>query len=430
MPLSYGEEHDLDPRWILDILARDFKPRANPRAAPTVSIFAEPRVCLTVNAEWYSHISGYIAGLLEPDAWLGDDTEQRRIYDEISTLLEGLDENCMVDPCCDETNESLDELQDQTGLLLLQAYTQQFNNWTTTNNSQANYNQMFYNGSPNSISPNLGANFNTTGGNAALCEAISRYIENLVYAYTMRVNLAATAFAGGAAAAVVLGSILTGGLALPLLGAWGLLSTTAVTVAAAVWNAIVADVEGKRKVYCCMFDSLQDQAITQEIFKTSVEDCGFDPTTSEGRIAGLIQNENQSDANYLAFIRLLGDQQGGSEEPCNCGCDITTYNIIAMDNCTVEKLTDTTYRITQTNIDPSDPARPNARTALIRDEFYRCFKIVDEGLQGQSDSSYADCDNVDHYSLGGFEGAEGIRFQFRQWENDIDTIIEIDCTGA
>lgn len=416
MPMSFGEEHDLDPRWILDILARDFKPRATPRAAPTVGIFDEPTVCTNINVEWLGHIIGVLEALLQPDAWLGDDSEHRRIEDNIHTLLEFTGENCMV--CCEEQVAIAQEA-------LWVAYQNTSQQWITNNYNQTVTNQQFYDGTPQSIFPNAGATFGATG-DEILCAAIEVYLDNMMSGYAQQA--AAMAWAAGAAAsaitaiAVALGAI-TVGMSIPI----GLVLSGIVGGSAALWQAMLADEEAQRKVRCCMFDALVDADITPENFAMSASDCGF-TGGHEQTLSAQVNGTNQMEGNYTAFLRALSLAREGSTAPCECDCDINAYNLVAMDNCTVEKLTDTTYRITQTNIDPSDPARPNARTALIREEFYRCFKIADEGLQGQSDSSYRDCAGVDHYTLGGFEGVEGIRFQFRQWENDIDTIITIECS--
>lgn len=335
--------HDRPIRFEGDILARAFAPRQHELTAPAVTIDSAPYVCLIVNVEWISHVLGVLETLNQPDAWQGDETEKDRAQNEIQRLLEMLmtGDACMVDPCCPETNELLLQLvtlnqtivnnqiimiDNDTTIInnnydaILNQYQDTYNQYVTNNQQTNILNQIMYDGDPRSIATNVEAD--GTSNDGALCAAVTTYIENIVAVYTANVNLAArlAGLISSAVAAVIIGATL--GTAAPFLAAWGLIvGGGLIGVPLAIWNAIASDPNAKRKVICCMFEHLQGQSLTQENFKSAVQDCDFDPTTYEGRMAGLIYNESQSEANYLAFLRMVGQSSGGSAASCQCGCE-------------------------------------------------------------------------------------------------------------
>lgn len=424
-------------------------PRTKPTPIPEPSIFDEPTYCLKVNKAWAAHFLGVIVGGLDqPDTWIPNevhDVEWARlqIREWVAKFL--TEDMCM--PCCDDLVEQLTELitinnnmltnittivtnlttviNNQVTLIdnsqtiidngdtvinqndqeLITTATNIYNNQVLNNQNISNTNQMFYDGTPQSISPELGDNFNSTGGNAALCGAIKSYIDKMVTDYTTRVDLAAFAFGVAVGAATTFFTIVTGGAALPLQAvAMGFLSSTAVGVSAALWHAIINDQAARRKVYCCMFDSLKDQPITQDAFKNAVQDCGFDPTTFEGHIAGLIQNESGSDSNYLAFLRALGQNQGNAQD-CMCDCDDeivledfggTGTIITPMGNCL--------YRFYQPN--------PASHYLAFRDILGQCLHVENSDDPAHpsvgvgQDTTVVDCNDVESNFIGGFAGSD------------------------
>lgn len=70
-------------------------PRQKPRIPPTSGIFDNPTRCIKVNAEWWSHISGAVALLSDPDAWTGTPEEIKFAEFQINRFLG--EENCGVD---------------------------------------------------------------------------------------------------------------------------------------------------------------------------------------------------------------------------------------------------------------------------------------------------------------------------------------------
>lgn len=69
-------------------------PRQTPRVPPTSGIFDSPTRCIAINVEWWSHVSGVIDLLSDPDAWTGTDEEKALAEYQINRLLG--EENCML----------------------------------------------------------------------------------------------------------------------------------------------------------------------------------------------------------------------------------------------------------------------------------------------------------------------------------------------
>lgn len=373
-----------------------------------------------------------------------------RVWDDViaqARVQFNLREECMpFDPCCPETNDLLQQLvtlnqtivENQTTIINNQVvqidnsqtiidnsetvieqnydqqmnnYTQQFENWTVNNQTVNTLNQMLYDGTPQSIASNLGENFNSAGGDDALCGAINRYTENIISEYTAGVNTAAWAAGaiGAAVGAIIVGATL--GAAAPFVGAWGLILGGAAGASLAVWNVAQADLEARLKVRCCMFESLKDQPITFENFNAAVQDCGFDPTTNEGRIAGLIQ-DNATEANYLAFLRNLG-QGNGNASDCSC-CDV---QLVATNDCIVTPLGDCRWHIVQTHGvhgggDPFCTDGYTYYTAQFKDQFDRCIDIVSSSGTAMSGWTQIDCEDVEHSGVGG-GGGQGKLFTWQ-----------------
>lgn len=88
-------------------------PRLNPLPVPVTGIFDSPTRCLTINAEWYGHITGMILTLAERDAWIGDESEVQFAVDNILKLLS--EDTCMdaqtiaegirLAICCDDGDD-------------------------------------------------------------------------------------------------------------------------------------------------------------------------------------------------------------------------------------------------------------------------------------------------------------------------------------
>lgn len=69
-------------------------PRPYPLPAPATEWDASPTRCLTVNAEWATHMIGVLDRLLELDAWIGTDEEVFAAFQAIEEIQAQLSKPC------------------------------------------------------------------------------------------------------------------------------------------------------------------------------------------------------------------------------------------------------------------------------------------------------------------------------------------------
>ena len=63
---------------------------------PTTSSTEEPRLCLTVNAEWLPHLIGALSVLDQPDAWSGTEAEVNQARSEVRRVIALIGECSMI----------------------------------------------------------------------------------------------------------------------------------------------------------------------------------------------------------------------------------------------------------------------------------------------------------------------------------------------
>lgn len=76
-------------------------PRKLPVPVPDTGIFDTPTVRICVNSKWVSHIDGVLGRLLEPDAWIGTESEVEAAIQQVLELQALLDEMGNCDVCDD-----------------------------------------------------------------------------------------------------------------------------------------------------------------------------------------------------------------------------------------------------------------------------------------------------------------------------------------
>lgn len=62
-------------------------PRKIPVPVPSTGIFDSPTVRICLNAEWAGHLDGLLGRLLEPDAWIGTDSEIESAIQQVGELM-------------------------------------------------------------------------------------------------------------------------------------------------------------------------------------------------------------------------------------------------------------------------------------------------------------------------------------------------------
>src|SRR5215213_98496 len=394
-------------------------PRTKATPIPTPSIFDEPTYCLKVNKAWAGHFLGVILiGLNQPDTWKPDETHdiewaRNEVVEWVAKFL--TENDCM--PCCDETNELLlqvvnnlvtiitqnttiidnsqtiidngDTVIEQNETVVEQNYEQIINQYfeesnTYTQNSydQRTFNFMLYDGTNESVGPNVPDDFDGEGdaaGDGALCAAIDRYQTSALFQYTNNINGVAR-FVGVSSAA------LAGLLVAQSVWTVGISAAFGVAVAAAgaafggaviAWNNSVNDPEARLQARCCMFDNLKGQAVTFEVFKASMTDCSFEVGTNESNVAAALHTQNQDQGNYLAFVRALSEAQGtGDATNCACGCD---DDIVLEDfsgtGCVITPMGNCIYRFSQSTVTPTASPPEGRRYFSFRDIGLRCLKV-------------------------------------------------------
>lgn len=452
-----------------DILSRAFAPRQNPLPAPTPAIDDAPYVCLIVNVEWVSHVLGVLETLNQPDAWQGDETEKHRSQNEIQHLLEMLmtGDACMIDPCCPETNEILTEIKvlnqtivtnqvtiinnqeisieqnttiidnsetviEQNTEQVINQYFDQSNAYTQNSYDQRTFNLMLYDGTNESVGPNVPEDFDGEGdedGEGALCAAVDRYQTSALYQQTNNINGVAR-FVGVSSAALagllVAQSLWTAGISAAF-GVAVALTGAAFGGAVIAWNNSVNDPEARRKARCCMFDNLKGQAVTFEAFKASMNDCSFEVGTNESNVAAAIHTQNQDHGNYLAFVRALSEAQGTVGSTENCACDIVLVNAqdVVFPFTTITRVPGTnTWHIQNSVLDTTGFGVIGAG---IRDVDNRCFDMIanppEYVAQGVIQSNTFWCDGTSTGVITGGGGGDCVKkYLWDQGGSDPDPV--------
>lgn len=201
--------------------------------------------------------------------------------------------------------------------------------------------------------------------------------------------------------------------------------------------AASATPEVMNEIICNMVTHLTGQPNTLKNFQTSVVPADFEVGTAEYLFAKLVEKWNQKFENYQTFTKTLekGFKDGvldGFECPCDSTevCDPADFDIIAVNDCTVERVDSTHWHVTQLHHVPEGDDKRKF-VATIRDSAWRCFNVVG-ATQGQSAYDNYTCDGG-HFTGGGGGGGflvqDGIiNFEYNVDELvGIDTVIEIIC---
>lgn len=438
-------------------------PRTKATPIPTPSIFDEPTYCLKVNKAWAAHFLGVIlTGMNQPDTWKPDETHdvewaRNQVVEWVAKFL--LENDCMpVDPCCPETNDLLlqvvnnlvtiitqnttiidnsqtiidngDTVIEQNYTAIYNQYLEQYNQYVTNNSFQQTWNNMIYDGTPQSLAPSIGDNFSDDGGTEGrLCAAVQAFVSQQIGTYGVQANLRDTV--GGITAGLLVGlaaalTLITGGLS----AIAGAAIAAAVLYDQAAWQSMLNDVEAQRKVRCCMFDNLKGQPVTEESFQHAFDDyCGFDPGSNAGKLAQQLANSvTYYHDDYLAFLRFYEMVNAGNPADCECCGDLDMILEVGTPSNIGATLEFTggdsghQWRLRQSTISPdAPPEHPNARITVIVESTGRCFN-VHHSSQAYDFGAQTEC-------VGGVDDNSTTRSTAASWENDIDSYLEIYCDG-
>lgn len=329
------------------------------------------------------------------------------------------EEGCseMTDPCCPETNDKLQQIID----LLRGGATITFNAVSQPPDFRIDCTPDNFNGNDDDTPTQAIQWVN------ALCLALVRFAVACLYDNATKQN-----FIGYQPQILALGS-----LSAPPDFTTQLGDSTHPESSAAVRQILESD-NGFNDAICMMRDALIGKINTFASFKTALLDLfnsvigNPDPAIPNTVSEVLYYGQNR--INYAVFSRALenahDDIVGGFAFTCPCDstpCDAATFNIIPVNDCTVERIDDTHWHITQLHSTHVDPDKRQF-VAIIRDASYRCINITGF-TQGQSGYNIYDCDGVNHTGVGG-SGGVVIQNGWTNIEYESDPIVGIDTIAT
>lgn len=340
------------------------------RIAPGVGIQDAPTRCFRVNLEWCKFVAGAMSELLNVQAWENVDDENSDIFQQIMEMLEG--ENCM------DCTDVLDCVNSDSDYLALQGAIFSQSQTTTQAHTQELNDQ--YDTTPQSIGANIPTDAPDATEQAALCYAISAYLELYAATKTGQIqsqNVAQLAWnrirqaIHGAFNAFldVLAPIYT-----PNLYDCFVSDTDAI--------AALADMEALDLVKCCLLDSLAVAVMSESSFNGAITSCATALTGNAGDIACLLSNDNNLDV-YLMFLEVYNDVlqrqiDGESFSACDCsglypiliiGDDLIGCNLSDGNFGTLEYLGAGNWRITST-------VNGSEKWGVFQEETAALFKIT------------------------------------------------------
>lgn len=417
-----------------------------PKPSPDIEHFDDaPVICVTFSAALVPYLLGLLETVKWTDKWQGSSDDKQRMVGIVNELQDALiGGNCMVDPCCPDELEILNDIkvlnqtlvENQITIINNQETIIEDNDTiinTNISNFVANYQQVINQGnhynfvlemlddgvSPQSFAPGVSENFGgTTDLDAALCKAVTDYIDSAI-SNMKAVITVNQIIAGGAAFVFGLAIILSGGLAAAIAPAVGAALSVLGVAATFVLSEALNSPQARYDVICCMFNTLKDAgAISKAEFAASVESCGFDSGTNPlaSQLAGAINSINHNSGSYRAFVvALKGYQQSGgwTTEPCACDCEDDIVLEDYMDTGTIiQPMGNCIYRFTQTVPIYEPPALDVPRWYhSFRDIGDRCLNVESSPdpmypTQAVSDYQSVDCEDEAGGGVGGFGGGK------------------------
>lgn len=271
---------------------------------PQQDICDAPLVCLQINAEWASHISGSLEILRWKDAWIGTDEQIAQAIQSVEELMDKMSCECDVTPQLTSYYQELTTFQ-QT---LANAYQGDLLN-IDMDVPNVNFN------SGSGDTPSDGAHRDN-----ALCRACLLYVQTMA-AESIRALEGATDFVSNIAGILPFIN--------PLGAVIGLVIVVSAEIVNAAGSAPFKDQTAIENVACCMYEALKGAENTLENFQHCCDDCYVDCCSNEywnaENMRGAFEDEFR---NWLTFNRLLAEafrySKAGLLPGCQCDpCDFT-----------------------------------------------------------------------------------------------------------
>lgn len=281
-------------------LAPHYSPRLTPTPIPSAGVFDEPTRCLTINAEWASHVIGTLEALSQRDTWVGTDEEIEAAIDQVEELIAALSKGECVNPC--DCPPTLADIQ-RTVRENAQRVARNFDAWDGTPGSINPYAQGI-------VNFDQGGFFSDKSANN--CAAACEYVRIVVWQYYQLLIAAAVI---GAAITVVVAPI---GALFWILGA-------AITLVAGIGydrvQAVIDDPDAMNTMGCRLATALEGQTASGANFNTAVFNLQADNELEE-TIKAILKASAPVTGGFYLYLDIWAEAekmiQGGTIPPCCC----------------------------------------------------------------------------------------------------------------
>jgi len=175
---------------------------------------------------------------------------------------------------------------------------------------------------PSGVNPLTPDDFYSGNGSldrrTALCTACKIYVYSYAQNWISKAQIALglAALVGIAASITIVGGI----IASVLIGGLALITTTALSA--------MQDTDALDAVACCMFSALDGAVISQAIFTTCLDACGFTVGSNEAIVRDIIDSDIAQFQNWLSFINQVGNSYEYAQNgiiDCPCTVEQTYY---------------------------------------------------------------------------------------------------------
>jgi len=303
-----------------DFLAQTNEVRDERREVPETDILEEPLLCLQFNEDWFQHIIGAVNTLSNWTAWVGEDDDSNTGTRQIRKML-GQDFSCTPsEPCTIEELLIDDEFfYDE---YVPATFGTDYSGALERNEDLA----TDYDGTPQSIGPEIPTGTPDDAEKNALCFALCRFVA--LYCSEKICLLQSRDFLEIAwtslkdAAEAFYGNVLDG-----MVGAWGSeLFGCIVDVPTAL--TVLTDTAAQEELACFLYDELSGVTITESAFTNAIDDAAGTLSGNAGLIA-CVMTEDMSQIVYLNFLEAYNTTllRQTANEDIDCPCFSQSYKI-------------------------------------------------------------------------------------------------------
>lgn len=304
-----------------DVLKQTIEVRDGRRVVPASDVLTGTLLCLRFNAEWFPHIIGAVNTLQTYAAWTGDDDDSNEGTRQITKLLAQDMTDCAGD--CPEELTIPVIIADDT-YFVTEYVPVVFGEYYSQTAAQAAAQAAIYDGTPQSVAPDVPLSAPNAIERNALCYAVNRFVElysSQKLCLIQSQNFIETLWSNFANAANDFYNAVSN-LMLPLYSA----NIFSCFVDDSAAMTALQDAAAIEELACFLYEELKTVAISQENFAAAILDAATTLTGNAQDVACLMQNDSSEDV-FIAFLlgyniaierQFLGDD-------LECTCETDTY---------------------------------------------------------------------------------------------------------